>query len=224
MKTFEVIQRSENWHEVRKGVPTASRFDMILTAVQGKPAAAQETLINQLLAESIMPPDQGLIKNVITEEMQQGMVLEAEARCRYELGGYTAGLPVTEVGFLMHDSGLYGGSPDALVGDVGGLELKCPTAVTQIGYIRSGVLPNEYKCQVHGYLCVTGRAWWDFFAYARNLPIFTIRIVRDEFTHKLEKELLNFAAKYRKAREDFGIVDIKAAQEKELQEAINQNG
>jgi hypothetical protein len=214
VKTFDVIQRSESWHEVRKGIPTASRFDMILTAVQAKPAAAQETLINQLLAESIMPPQQGLIKNVMTEEMETGMILEAEARCRYELE--FADLPVTEVGFIMADNGLYGGSPDALVGDVGGVEIKCPSPSVQIGYIRSGTLPNEYRCQVHGYLAITGRAWWDFFAYARNLPVFKIRVYRDDFTLKLESELLNFASKYQKAREAFGIMDVKAAKEAEL--------
>jgi len=215
MKTFEVIQRSESWYEVRRGVPTCSRFDQILTPVQAKPAAAQETLINELLVESIMPPEQGLIKGHMTEEMESGMILEAEARCRYELEFASA--PMTEVGFLMHESGLFGGSPDALVGEEGGVEIKCPAAVTHIGYLRAGALPNDYKCQVHGYLIVTGRPWWDFFSYCRNLPVFRLRVHRDDFTEKLAKELLNFCAKYKKAREDFGIVDIKTAREQELE-------
>lgn len=208
------MQRSESWYEVRRGLPTCSRFDKILTAVQGKPSAAQETLINELLAESIMPPEQGLIKGHMTEEMETGMILEAEARCRYELEFATG--PVSEVGFLMHESGLFGGSPDALVGDEGGVEIKCPAAVTQIGYLRAGVLPNEYRCQVHGYLIVTGRSWWDFFGYARNLPVFRLSVERDEFTLKLQAEVLAFCAKYKKAREDFGIKTVKEAKEESL--------
>lgn len=202
---IEPQQRSEAWFDARRGMPTCSRFDKILTAVQEKPAAAQQSLINELIAETIVPPEEGFIRPS-TADMEHGMKLEGEARCCYELEHATE--PVGEVGFLIHDSGLFGGSPDALVGEVGGVEIKCPKAETHIGYIRGGVLPNDYKCQVHGYLVVTGREWWDFFSYARGFPPFLLRVERSEFTAKLEAELLRFVERYNEARAMFGLPPI----------------
>ena len=203
MKTLDVKQRSEAWAEARKGLPTASRFDQILTASKGEPAAAQQTLINELLAESILPPQQGLVKSFLSPEMEQGMILEAEARCRFELE--FAVEPVTEVGFVIHESGLFGGSPDALVGESSGAEIKCPGAAKHIGYLRAGKLPLAYKCQVHGYMLITGRPRWWFFSYARDLPPFCLEVPRDDFTDKLEAELYNFCAVYNEARKQFGL-------------------
>jgi hypothetical protein len=207
MRALLMPQRSLEWFNARRGIPTCSRFDAVLTPKTAKPAAAQETLINTLIAESIAPPEAGLIKHeYVSEEMIEGMKLEAEARCAYELEHAPA--PVSEVGFVMHDSGLFGGSPDALVGDVGGVELKCPLLSTHIGYVRAGTLPDAYKCQVHGYLVVTGRAWWDFFSYARHAAPFHLRIERDDFTAKLESELLAFCARYNAERAKFNLPPI----------------
>lgn len=202
MRALATVQRSEEWFALRRGVPTCSRFDKIITAATAMASASQEGLINELISESILPPEQGVIKYV-SEEMEQGMILEAEARFCYELNHATA--PIAEMGFLMHDSGLYGGSPDALVGEDGGAEIKCPSGPVHVGYFRAGVLPDCYKQQVHGYLAVTGRPWWDFFSYCRNLPPFRIRVMRDSYTAALEAELMNFSNKYNEARVQFGL-------------------
>ena len=207
MKALNVAQRSPAWFEARRGLPTCSRFDAILTPKTGKPAAAQDGLINALLAESIAPPAEGFIRpQYMSEEMEQGMKLEGEARCAYEMEYAPA--PVTEAGFVLHDSGLFGGSPDALVGDVGGCEIKCPNLSTHIGYVRNGGLPDAYKAQCHGYLVVTGRAWWDFFSYARGAQPLHLRIVRDDFTAALEAELLRFCARYNGERAKFNLPPI----------------
>jgi hypothetical protein len=204
MTTFDVQQRGPEWFEKRRGMPTCSRFSQILTAAKGQPSAAQDTLINELLAESLCPPEAGMIRgNYISPEMEAGMKLEAEARCCYELE-HARG-PVSEVGFIIHASGRFGGSPDALVGEDGGVEIKCPNPATHIGYFRVGVLPSEYRCQVHGYMVVTGRPQWDFFSYARNIPPFYVRVLRDDFTAKLEAELLAFCERYNQARAMFDL-------------------
>jgi hypothetical protein len=207
MKIVQVAQRSESWFAARRGIPTASRFDAILTPKTGKPAAAQETLINALIAESIEPPDSGFIRpQFVSEEMEQGMKLEGEGRCSFELEFAQA--PVTEVGFVLHESGLFGASPDGLVGDVSGVELKCPKAETLVGYIRAGVLPDAYKAQVHGSMVVTGRDSWSFFAYARHFAPFHILVKRDDFTAALEKELFSFCERYGQVRQQFGLPPI----------------
>jgi hypothetical protein len=207
VKVYNLNQRSEEWFTIRRGVPTASRFDQILTAAKGQPSTAQDKLINELVAESILPPAEGLLKpSFMSPDMEEGVKLEAEARCCYELEH--AKEPLSEVGFVMHDSGLFGGSPDAIVGESGGVEIKCPNLSTHIGYVRAGVLPADYKCQVHGYLAVTGRPWWDFFSYARHAAPFHLRVVRDEFTEKLEAELFAFAVRYNEARARFNLAPI----------------
>lgn len=209
MTTFDQMQqRSEEWFRVRRGIPTCSRFDKIITPAKGEPSKSQDTLINELIAESICPPDAGFIKpTFISPEMEYGMKLEAEARCRYEFD-HAGALQVRETGFVLHDSGTFGGSPDALVGDKGGLELKCPLASTHVGYIRDGILPKDYRCQVHGYLIVTGREWWDFYSYCRNLPPFHLRVMRDTFTDILAREMTSFVARYNAERAKFNLPPI----------------
>ncbi len=201
MKTFAVKQGSEAWFAARRGVPTASRFDRIITPVTMKPSSSQGKLIDELIAESLLPASTEPER--MSEEMRSGMILEAEARCCYELGHATD--KVTEVGFLMHDSGLFGCSPDALVGENGGVEIKCPNGTTHIGYVRAGVLPSDYRCQTHGSLIVTGRPWWDFFSHHRGLPPLCVRVMRDGFTAALEAELFAFSVRYNEARAAFGL-------------------
>jgi len=205
MTTVQTDQRSAAWFEARRGMVTASRFDKILTPKEGKPSAQQNALINELIAESVLPPQEGVILPV-TEEMYEGMKLEGEARCYFELE--EAKVPVTQVGFCIHDSGLFGCSPDGLCGEDGGLELKVPLAKTHIGYIRDGVLPDAYKNQVHGSMIVTGRKWWSFFSYSRHFEPFHIRVERDAFTQKLEGELFAFCARYNAERAKFNLPPI----------------
>ncbi len=203
-KVFAFPQGSREWLNARKGLPTASRFSQIITPGRGDPSTSQEKLINELIAESLLPLENE--NAYVSEDMQNGMKLEAESRCCYELG-YAEG-PVTEVGFVLSDCSRYGGSPDALVGETGGVELKNPSAIVHVGYIRANVLPSEYKCQVHGYMTVTKRDHWDFFSYHRGLPPFRLRVERDAFTEKLAAELENFCAKYNAARVAFNLAPL----------------
>jgi hypothetical protein len=207
VKTIKAAQRSPEWFAARRGLPTCSRFDSIMTPT-GKIAAAQETLLNELLAESLTPPEQGFIPYV-SADMEHGMILEAEARCAFELD-YAKGREVSEIGFAVSDCGQFGGSPDALVGDDSGVEIKCPKAATHIGYLRAGVLPREYKCQVHGYMIVTGRKSWHFFSYCRNVPAFHLRVERDIFTDVLEREIAEFCERYNAERAKFGLQPLGA--------------
>ncbi len=203
MNAHSVTQGSPEWMALRRGVPTCSRFDQILTAVTGKPSASQSKLIDELIAESLCPIEEE-ISRYVSPQMEQGMKLEAEAKCAFEFE-YAQGAPVSDVGFIMSDCARFGGSPDLLVGADGGAEIKCPQPAAHIGYLRAGVLPSDYKLQIHGYMIVTGRKWWSFFSYARHLPRFHLRIERDDFTEKLARELAAFAEKYNEARKAFDL-------------------
>ena len=205
MKVFsakECPQGSDAWWEARRGIPTASNFSRIVTS-QGKPSKGMDGYIAELIGDCVQQNPKYFTAQGrhSTEAMRNGTDCEPEARRYYSLLKEDVDGPVLEVGFCLHDSGQFGCSPDGLVGNLGGLELKCPLASTLAGYILKGCLPREYKAQVHGALLVTGREWWDFMAYAAGIaePLL-IRVTRDEFTDALSKSLAIFLEKYAAAR------------------------
>ena len=75
-----------------------------------------------------------------------------------------------------------GGTMDRLVGENGGLEIKCPANMAN--HIKHQELMKEYHYQVHGYLWIYELDWIDFVNYdPRFVPprdLFVTRIERDE--------------------------------------------
>jgi len=194
MKFHDVQQGSEEWFLLRKGVPTASRFDMILTAKTLKPSTQQDALICNLIGEklSLIPPEG--VENFTNRAMDWGRHCEEEARRWYCL---ERNVDVTNGGFCLTDDGRFGASPDSLIDSDGGcLELKCPQANTQVKYLLTGTLPPEYAAQCHGHLIVTGRKYCDFLSYSPGLPPLLVRVVPDDFTKQLRIALEVFHEKY----------------------------
>jgi hypothetical protein len=204
MKIIECVQGTGEWWEAKRGIPSASNFDRILTAVSAKPSAQAEDYICELVADmaSLNPPyftNQG---KPINAAMQHGINTEPEARRWYEL---QRNVDVRKVGFCVSDDERIGCSPDGLLGEDAGIEIKCPELKTQAKYLLNGTLPNEYKCQVHGSLIVTGRAYWEFLSYAPGLPPFLIRVEPDPFTAKLKAALAEFLVQFTEALAKFNI-------------------
>lgn len=192
MRVIECQQYSDAWYAARRGIPTASNFGSVLTAKQGKPAAAAEGYIHRLIGErfdAAYPREE----DCPSPSMRWGTATEPLARDWYSLA---RDRQVRQVGFCVSDDGLLGCSPDGLVDEDGGLEIKCPTPATHVRYLLEGELPPEYRCQVHGSLIVTGRAWWDFLSYCPGLPEFVVRTFPDEFTEQLRQALVEFCARY----------------------------
>ncbi len=195
MKIIECQQGSIQWFEARRGIPTASNFDRIITPKTGKLSAAADDYICELLGEQY---GTGFVAEpFMTDAMRNGVLTEAEARKWYEM---ETDIDVQQVGFCLSDCGRFGCSPDGLVGE-GGLELKCPAAKTQVSYLLDGDLPNAYRPQVHGALIVTGAPWWDFLSYARGLPPLRVRVTPDKFTEALKSALDQFLDRLQAARE-----------------------
>jgi putative phage-type endonuclease len=206
MKTFMFEQYSPEWWAIRKGVPTASSFDKIITAKTMKPSASQDDYICELIADRVTEavPEED---RPMSKAMAAGLEMEPEARRWYEL---ECDQDVVQVGFCLDDKGRFGCSPDGLVGDDGGLELKCPMAKTQAKYLLAGTLPDEYKGQVHGQMIVTGRKWWDFASYCPGLPPLLIRVTPDAYTDALRAEMEKFWAKYMAALDKLEKAGMKA--------------
>jgi putative phage-type endonuclease len=165
-KIHKIDQRSDEWFEIRKGKMTASNAQAI--SANGK---GLETYIIGLLAEKYSNNKE----HYSNADMDRGVELEEAARMTYELFNEK----VEEVGFIEMDEHC-GCSPDGLVGDDGGVEIKCVNDVNFFKLIVNGEkeIDSKYIWQVQMCLLVTGRQWWDLCFYnpnfERNMLVFRI--------------------------------------------------
>jgi hypothetical protein len=172
MIILDMEQGTPEWLAARLGIPTASRFDAILTPATRKPSKSARGYRDELLAEWILgqPLDWGT-----TEWTERGTEMETEARAFYEL---QTDSEVRQVGFILRDDGMVGGSPDGLVGDDGGLEIKCYGAKHHVSCMLGEDAAT--MTQVQGNLWISEREWWDVLAYNPAMPHVLTRIHRDE--------------------------------------------
>jgi len=215
---LNVEQGSDAWRTARLGVPTASEFHRILTPRTGKLSAAADGYMAELLAEEMLGHalDEG-----DSQFMTRGTAMERDAVRFYEFNQDTS---TERVGFLMDDGGNVGCSPDRLVGDKGGLEIKCPSAAVHVSYML-GADADKFRCQVQGALWITGRAWWDWLSFNPELPPVMIRFERDEeFITKLSTAVLQFVNYMDEARERLigkghmsqAVIDARATRRADL--------
>jgi hypothetical protein len=146
--------------------------------------------------------------------VQRGNALEDDARKYYE---QRTGFEVTQVGFITHETGGFGCSPDGLVsihsitGDTNtlwshGIEIKCPMPKTHMRYLLDGKLPDDYELQVHMSMAVTGLNRWDFLSYCPGEAQLLLTIERDEYTEQLEAGLKRLVAEKRKIKAKLGAL------------------
>lgn len=170
MKIISCIQGSPEWHEHRLGLLTASEAQAIASN-----GAGLKTLVTKLVAERLTRKQE---QGYMNSDMQRGKDLESEARCSYEL---ETGNVVTEVGFCKLDDDV-GSSPDGLVGEDGGVEIKCFNDSKFVDYMFTEKVDTGYEWQCHFNIYVTDRQWWDYVVYNPNFekPLIIKRIYRDE--------------------------------------------
>lgn len=188
MQIVDCEQNTAEWLEARRGIPTASEFDAILTP--GKTKAEQKTRRTYLLklaGEIITGQPMG---SANTRDMQRGHELEGEARDLYI---FETGFKIERVGFIRN--GRAGCSPDSLIGADGGLEIKTKFPHLLIELILKDEFPAEHKAQVQGALWLTGRDWWEIIVYWPNVPLFRRKVGRDEaYIQTLASEVDRFNA------------------------------
>jgi hypothetical protein len=158
---YDVQQGSKEWHELRRRIPTASCFGKILTPKELRIGGAGSfSYLAQKFAETV---SEEIIDWGDTDWTWRGKVLEKNVWPWYE---FEYGVDVQHVGFVTTDDGTAGGSPDGLVGDDGGAEVKTPMMHTHVKYmLKPELLLGQYRLQVQGNLWVTGRKWWDLISY-----------------------------------------------------------
>lgn len=173
----EMEQRSEEWLAARRGIVTASTVGNLITpTLRVADNDTSRRLIASLVAERITGYTEPSFMN---DDMMRGVLHEPFARAAYS---QHKDVEVQQVGFCVRTEATWqlGASPDGLIGDDGGLEIKCPRAKTHIQTVVSKMVPAQNMAQVQACLLVTGRAWWDFVSFCSGLPLLTIRVEPDE--------------------------------------------
>ncbi len=175
MKTLDVKQGSPEWVKARLGLVTASEADALVSP-EGKvrTGAGPLSYLYRKLTEKIL----GFQLNDFSSlDMSNGSIIEMEAIPWFE---FEHEMKVERVGFCTDDAGRYGFSPDGLLGDDGGLEIKCPSPAVALQYYIENVVPKDYILQLQFSLYVSKRKWWKFLSYSRQWPPLLLHVEPDE--------------------------------------------
>lgn len=188
LKIIDCEQGSESWFAARLGIPTASAFSTILSSnKEAKDKKTRTEYMRKLAGEIVTGEPMESYSNV---HMERGKAQEDEAR---DLYAFMRDCDPQRVGFILN--GDRGCSPDSLIGDDGGLEIKTALPHIQIDRLLRGTLPAEHKAQVQGNIWLCERKFWDFCSYCPKLPLFVVRVERDEeYIAQLEKAVDQFNA------------------------------
>ena len=200
-------QNNAQWYGARLFHFTSSELHKLLTKPKLGEGVSKtaETYIYDKIAEELTNGTCLDYTQIDTKETRWGHDCEPAAREAYEKA---TGAKVDLCGFIEY-SPSFGGSPDGLVGDDGGIEIKCPyNSAVHARYLMMRkaedlkALKPEYYAQIQGNLLVTGRKWFDFVSYDPRVqnPAFQLMILhipRDEKMITEIVEAISRATKYR---------------------------
>ena len=177
----DVIQGTDQWHDQRRGLVTASTVGQLVTPSTLKVANNDKVrgLTALLVAERITGYTD---PTYVGDDMLRG--IEDEARAR-DLYAEVTRRRVREVGFMVRsgDGWSLGYSPDGVVGDLGLIEVKAPRAKGHLRTILGGQVPAEHAAQCQAALLVSGREWIDFVSYSGGMPMWWTRVLPDPVWH-----------------------------------------
>ena len=178
-------QGSEEWQQLRCGVVTMSHAKELLTGGKGK---TRQSYILDLVSERLSGKP---IESYSSFDMQRGQFLEPYALKAFEKVNETL---IERVGFITTNDGRIGCSPDGLIGEDAGIEVKCPNPRQHLRNILSDGL-SDYKEQVQGNLWITGRSKWflvSFCPWVECYPLYCSVVMRDEsMIANLSKNAIN---------------------------------
>lgn len=170
-------QNTALWDHVRLGIPTASEFAMVMR--QGKVTAANITrrrYLDRIADELITGLPTETYRNAF---MARGHAQQQEALEAYCHARVADDVRVEKVAFIRNSKLLCGCSPDALIGDDGGVEVKTLIGHEMVNLRLHPDIPLKHLPQLYGNMLVTGRKHWDICIYSRGHPPFIRRLVED---------------------------------------------
>lgn len=174
IEIIECQQGTQAWLEARMGIVTASEVHCVMAnGRNGEPSKTRALYMRRLAAEIITGRPCAYFDG--NDDTERGKELEPVIA---EIYSQANSQIVTDVGFIKN--GRIGCSPDRLIGEDGGLEIKSKRPYTQIEVLERGDIPPEYIKQVQTCLMVTERDWWDFVSHSEGLPLFIKRVFRND--------------------------------------------
>lgn len=200
MIVHEVKQGSPEWLALRAAKPTASKFDVLMTAKarKGDLTVGAATYMRHLLAEWLV--GRPLDEPARSGFLDRGIQMEPQGRAWYS---FTRDVEVAEVGFITNDAGTIGCSLDGIVGTDGTIENKCKSLENHIQALLES--DAEHVPQIQGGLWLSERSWCDRIYYNPEVPPIVVRIERDD---DYIAELANSVGKF--------LVHLEAAKAKLL--------
>ena len=180
----DLEQGTDDWLNARRGLMTSSELSLILTptlrqANNEKTRAHAYELAAQRLSGYTEP-------SYVGDNMLRGWADEIKARDRYS----AEIAPVVEVGGMCRDFGSFKlwASPDGLIGDDEGLEVKSRIQKHHLATVTSNEVPQEHMLQVQANLLVSGRSVWNYVSYCGGWPMWIIRVAPDPVVQQAIKD------------------------------------
>lgn len=198
---WDVAQGSAEWSKLRTIIPTASRFDDVMTPKKMDMSASRKKYACQIVAARMLNWQPDSLPKI--QHIEDGKSKEPFAVAQLE---EIREVETKKLGFVTTDNGRFGASPDrvVMVGDAIGItvECKCPTIPEQFEYLLAEKLATmapvseaatPYKCQRQGQLLIAEAEEAIFYSYNDRMPACYVRSYRDEpFIKRLTAALEQF--------------------------------
>lgn len=200
-------QGSEGWKALRLGVITASRAHCVIATGRGGKGWGEKK--KGYLMELVAEVCTGQSPEVFGKPLEWGNNHEDEARSLFE---FTTGKQVSTVPIIFKDEGMRtAASPDGLVDDGNGLEIKCPfTTPVYLDFRVNGEIKPEYIAQCQFSMWVTGRQGWHFANYDPRMKreaIHHVTLDRDEeMMRQFDEHIPEFITAMDSVLTDLGFV------------------
>jgi len=180
-------QGSDEWHAARVGCIGGSLAGRLLSVTE----RTMPSFIDAICAEGGQSLDH-------IPAIAKGKFWEPIARSRYEL---TRHVVVREVGLVAHPVyGFVRCSPDGLVEEDGGIEIKRPSKRELHITALAGRCPEVHSPQVQLNLLCSGRAWWDFVSIKHDEPeryrFAVVRVLPNLGMHRMFEHKIRLVESY----------------------------
>jgi predicted phage-related endonuclease len=158
-------QGGDAWQTGKLGVPSVSNF---YRAIAKKGSETRNGYIMELVGQIATKT----FDEINGKALEHGRNNEAAARAAFE---FETGKKVHQVGMIYGPNRRYLCSPDGLIGDDEGLEIKSPlTARVHADFLCNQKVKSEYEIQVNGSMWVSKRKAWHFCSFH---PAFKTKLI-----------------------------------------------
>lgn len=198
-------QRSEQWHELRRGLFTASEVHKLMGKKFGENLSDWTDTAQTYILAKVAEYFTNQRHEIHSKEMQWGIDNEPIAKAQYEL---TFKCEILDEGFVfLKENNQCGCSPDGIIkGEKRGIEIKCPYTIEN--HIKNLLIKSnvdfktefpQYYWQVQMSLLVYDFQKWDYVSFhpffEPNTRLNCIEILRNDIDCSDLLNRLNLAVK-----------------------------